>query len=284
MLLVLSNEETNLTRIGLFCQRFSPPHKTFRNLRLNYLLLSHNPLPQNQIHSKNQQKIDQLFSEQLADLPQLIDHKFRLPAEVGKEKNAEKEKTVSLANNLDHLASINRTLEMSEAKIIRKILRNLMSLRVNTLITVEREKGAEKDSRSNRQNYDSGADRIKLQDRYFNARYIPPRNNCNTSRNRSPYNPNYPSSRQRQYSQERNCYRNDRNVSNKRHVPNNSPNHNYGRNRSPSPYAYPQRRNPSHELEHYIISEKAPKEILIRVSTQDVRRKTTKAPKGSHTC
>jgi len=132
----------------------------------------------------------------------------------------------------------------------------------------EREKRAEKDSRSHRQNYDSGADRIKSQDRYFNARYNPPRDSRNASRNRSPYNQNYPSTRQRQYSQERSRYRNDRNNSYDRHVRNNSPHHNYGRNRSPSPYAYPPRRNASYDRQQYVISEKAPKEILIRVSTQ----------------
>jgi hypothetical protein len=152
MLFVLSNEETNSTKLGLFCKKFSPPRKIFRNLRCNYPLLSHNLLPQNQIPSKNQQKIDQLFSEPLADLPQLIDHKFCLPVEVEKEKNVEREKTVSLANSQDHLASTNQTLEMNEAKIIHKILRNLMSPQVNVAITEEREKRAEKDSRSNRQN------------------------------------------------------------------------------------------------------------------------------------
>jgi hypothetical protein len=132
----------------------------------------------------------------------------------------------------------------------------------------EREKRAEKDSRSCRQNYDSGAERIKSQDRYFNARYTPPRDSRNASRNRSPYNQNYPSSRQCQYSQERSRYRNDGNNSYDRHVRNNSPHHNYGRNRSPSPYAYPSRRNASYDRQQYVISEKAPKEILIRVSTQ----------------
>ncbi len=111
----------------------------------------------------------------------------------------------------------------------------------------EREKRTEKDSRVHRQSYDSGADRIKLQDRYFNIRYTPPRDARNASRNRSLYNQNYPSSRQRQYSQERSHYRNERNNSLDRHVRNNSPYHNYGRNRSPSPYAYPPRRNASYD-------------------------------------
>jgi hypothetical protein len=60
----------------------------------------------------------------------------------------------------------------------------------------EREKRAEKDNCSDRQNYDSGADRIKLQDRYFNARYDPRCDNRNTSRNHSPYNYHHSSSRQ----------------------------------------------------------------------------------------
>ncbi len=94
MPLALSNEKTNWIKIGLFCKRFSPPHKTFCNLKRSYQLPSHIPLPQNQICSKNQQKIDQLSYEKLADLPQLIDHKLLLPVEVEKERNEEKEKTV----------------------------------------------------------------------------------------------------------------------------------------------------------------------------------------------
>ena len=161
---------------------------------------------------------------------------------------------------------------MSKTKVIRKTPRNLTLLWVNNPTTVEKERNAQKeDSRSDRRNYDSGADRIKSQDRYSNPRYTPPRHNRNTSRNHSPYNHHYPSSQQRQYSQERNRYCNDRNVSNKRHLRHNSPYHNYGRNCSPSPYAYLQRRNLSNEREHYVISEKAPKEILIRVSTQDIQ-------------
>jgi len=135
----------------------------------------------------------------------------------------------------------------------------------------ERERRAERDSRSDKRNYNSGADRIKSQDRYFNARYDPRHDNRNTSRNHSPYNPHYPSSRNRPYSQERNHYRNDRNASNERYARRNSPYHNYGRNRSPSPYAYPQQRNSSLNRAHYVISEKAPKEILIRVSTQEIQ-------------
>ncbi len=50
-----------------------------------------------------------------------------------------------------------------------------------------------------------------------------------------------------------------------------SPYHKYGKNRSPSPYAYPQQRNSSLNRAHYVISEKAPKEILIRVSTQEIQ-------------
>jgi hypothetical protein len=66
-------------------------------------------------------------------------------------------------------------------------------------------------------------------------------------------------------------YRNDRNVSNEQQVQNNSPYHNYGRNCSMSPIAYLQCRNQSNEQENYIISKKAPKEILIRVSAQDIQ-------------
>ncbi len=135
----------------------------------------------------------------------------------------------------------------------------------------EREKRAEKGNRSDRRNYYSGADRIKSQDRYFNARYDPRHDDRNTTRHHSPYNNHYSSSRQRQYSQEHNRYRNDRNLSNERHARRNSPYHNYGRNRSPSPYAYPQQRDSSLNRGHYAISEKAPKEILIRVSTQDIQ-------------
>jgi hypothetical protein len=135
----------------------------------------------------------------------------------------------------------------------------------------ERERRAERDSCSDRQYYNSGADSIKLQDRYFNARYDPRNDNRNTSRHHSPYNPYYSSSRHRQYSQERNRYRNDRNISNERHTRRNSPYHNYGKNCSPSPYAYPQQRNSSLDRRHYVISKKAPKEILIRVSTQEIQ-------------
>jgi len=135
----------------------------------------------------------------------------------------------------------------------------------------EREKRVEKEHRSDRRNYDSGAERIKSQDRYFNARYDPRHDNRNTSRNHSPYNYRYSSTRQQQYSQERNRYLNDRNASNERHARRNSPYHNYGKNRSPSPYAYPQQRNSSLNRTHYVISEKAPKEILIRVSTQEIQ-------------
>ena len=136
----------------------------------------------------------------------------------------------------------------------------------------ERQQIIEKNSHSFTQNYDSGAERIKSQDRHFNARYTPTRE-THPYRNHSHYKPNYPSPRQRQYFHERSHYCNDRSVSNDRHVRNNSPYHNSGRNRSPSPYAFPQRRNSSYEHRQFTISEKAPKEILIRVSTKDLQTK-----------
>ena len=151
MPLALSNEKTNLIKIGLFCKRFSPPRKTFCNLKRSYQLPSHIPLPQNQICSKNLQKIDQLSYEQLADLPQLIDHKLLLPVEVEKERNAEKEKTGPPVNNLGLLVLINQTLEMGEANIFCKVPRHLMSPRVNNPITVERERERERETRGKRQ-------------------------------------------------------------------------------------------------------------------------------------
>jgi hypothetical protein len=134
----------------------------------------------------------------------------------------------------------------------------------------ERQQITGKDSYWFTQNYNSGAERIKSQDRHFNARYTPPRDS-HPYRNHSPYRPNYSSTRQRQYSHKRPHYQNDRSVSNDRRTRNNSPYHNSGRNRSTSPYAFPQWRNSSYKRRQFTISEKEPKEILIRVSTQDLQ-------------
>jgi hypothetical protein len=168
-------------------------------------------------------------------------------------RGREREKRRERENSFSHQQSRSPSLDKSDIRNERS--QNYSQKSPQSYITPgqrsdhsrERQRQAEKDSRSNRQNYDSGADRIKSQDKYFNARYIPPRDNRNTSRNRSPYNPNYPSFQQRKYSQERNHYRNDRNVSNNRHMRNNSPYHNHSRHCSPSPYAYPQHRNLSYE-------------------------------------
>jgi len=127
---------------GLFRKKFFLPHKTCHNPRRNLQPLSHNPLPQKPIPSKNQQRIEQLFFTQLVDLPQLIDRRFRSQTEVEKERNVEREKIASLINNLDLLALTNQTIEMNEVKIFRKAPRNLMLPRVKDLTTVEKEKNA----------------------------------------------------------------------------------------------------------------------------------------------
>jgi hypothetical protein len=124
-----------------------------------------------------------------------------------------------------------------------------------------------RDDSHTRRHYDSGAERIRSQDKHFNAKYTSHRES-HPYRNHSPYNPNY---QQRRYSHDRSYYHRDRNASNDRHARSNSPYHNSGRNRSPSPYAFPQRRNSSYDRRQLTISEKAPKEILIRVSTQDLQ-------------
>jgi len=111
----------------------------------------------------------------------------------------------------------------------------------------EREQHDNRGKHDDKRNYDSGAERIRSQNRYFNARYTPschhhhhmcddhyyPRDRSSSQNCPSV---NYTPFRQRQFSQEHNRYHTSRDFSNKQHMRQNSPYHNYGKNCSPSPY------------------------------------------------
>ncbi len=135
---VPNNEETNSTKIGVSRKKFSPLRKICRSLKRNPQLLSLNLHLQKSTLSKNQRKIEQLSFAQLVNLPQMIDRKFLLPAEVGKEKAA------SPVNNLDLLALTSLTSEMIEVKTFRKIHHNLRLPRVRDPTIAEREKNAQR--------------------------------------------------------------------------------------------------------------------------------------------
>jgi hypothetical protein len=153
----------------------------------------------------------------------------------------------------------------------------------------EREQHDNRGKHDDKRNYDSGAERIRSQNRYFNARYTPschhhhhmcddhyyPRDRS-SSQNRPSVN--YTPFRQRQFSQEHNRYHTSRDFSNKQHMLQNSPYHNYGKNCSPSPYPPLQPKYSSNGQEHYIIAEKAPKDIHIKVYTQDVQMENRYGP------
>ncbi len=141
---------------------------------------------------------------------------------------------------------------------------------------------AERGTHNDRWNCNSGAERIRLQDRYFNVGYTPShddrhylRYDCHYSRNdrsssqncsSANYSPPVKHNIPKCY-----CYRIDIDFSNEQHAWRNSPYHNDGRNNSPSPYAPLQPKYSSNGREHYIITEKAPKDIHIKVYTQQVK-------------
>lgn len=146
----------------------------------------------------------------------------------------------------------------------------------------EIEQRAERGTHNDRWNCNSGAERIRLQDRYFNVGYTPSHDdrhylrydchysrddrsssqNCSSANYSPPVKDNIPKCY---------CYRIDIDFSNEQHAWRNSPYHNYGRNHSPSPYAPLQPKYSSNGREHYIITEKAPKDIHIKVYTQQVK-------------
>jgi len=119
----------------------------------------------------------------------------------------------------------------------------------------------------NRHNYSSGAERIRSQDRHFNSGYNRLRDDRSSSRNR--LQTNYSYSRQRQNSKDRKQNYGNRDSSSKHHAQHAAPNYKYDRSLSQSPYPLLQPRYASNGHEHYIITEKSPKDIHIKVYTQE---------------
>jgi hypothetical protein len=93
----------------------------------------------------------------------------------------------------------------------------------------EREQRDNRGKHDDKRNYDSGAERIRSQDRYFKASYTPSCydhhhlcDDCYYPRDRSSSrncpSVNYTLFQQRQFSQEHNCYHTSRDFSNEQHM------------------------------------------------------------------
>jgi hypothetical protein len=131
----------------------------------------------------------------------------------------------------------------------------------------EREKYRQRDKQTHRHNYISRAERIRSQDRHLNSGYNRSRDDRSSSRNCSQTNYSY--SRQRQNSKDRKQNYGNRDSSPECHAQHAAPNYKYNRSHSQSPYPLLQPRYASNGREHYMITEKSPKDIHIKVYTQE---------------